>query len=283
MFFASAYLKALLCLLLAFPFNLNLSELFQSESAKELQRLQSGAESALKKENLPLAKEAYAEIIKRIEPTDGSGTLQKVDWPTYVDTYLRYGEILLTLKEEELGMRLLNGLLAARPPKNFIPKIQLLLARFLAASARPIEAYRLMREAQSMLPETEWQGGDRSFFHALEFSLEEQTHTRLIKGSALMKGGYYKEAAKVYGKLYESIEKGALAGKFLEKSEELALTASLLLRLGECAYFLGDMPRALRLISKPPFREMQEKLSDQMRARLFFSRGLYPFRTGPRC
>lgn len=213
---------------------------WSDDEEKQLRTLHQTAEAAIKNENFEEAKRAYGELIGRI----GVNTAQKysVDWPTYIDIVLRYAKACEELNDMHEGEKALARLIAKSPPLELLGPVQLMHARFTAQNKSPGEAFIEMKKIPT-LPET-WKKEDLSFFHALEYSLNDHYDQLIRKAKRYLVAGFYNEAISLYEEIIQAIESGHYPKAALEGS---LIAKKIRYRLAEAYYSQANFEQSLML------------------------------------
>ncbi|MFZ0564807.1 MAG: tetratricopeptide repeat protein [Chlamydiales bacterium] len=179
---------------------------FWEDEEKKLRQLHQNAELAMQEGDFERAKEAYVELIDRIDIR----TSQKyqVDWPTYIDSFLRLTEAYESLGNYEEGKQALTKLLDRHPPPRLASRVQLALARLVAREKPAGVAYVNLKSVVHSYPPETWRLEDLSYFRALELSLDSYYDSLIQKAKRFQLSNVYSEAITLYQEILEGIEKG---------------------------------------------------------------------------
>ena len=173
-----------------------MSSFFWEDEEKKLRQLHQSAEVAMQGGDFETAREAYEELIKRIDMRNPQK--YRVDWPTYIDSVLRLTEAYEALGEFEEGKKALSLLLGRKPPSPLLSRVKVAQARLVAREQTPGEAYVNMKYAVSDHSLETWGSTDLSFFRALEFSLDDYYDSLIQKAKRYQVSHFYKEAIALY-------------------------------------------------------------------------------------
>lgn len=210
------------------------------------EELQSSAESCFSAKDFSAAKEHYEKLIKQLPSHLGNDLLES---RAIVDHYLRLGALYLQLQEYAEGEKLLVGLLGKKPHPELLPSITVLLAKFYSYQKKTGEGYLAMLEALQGVAISQWRPEERSFFHAVEYSLNEFYDSLFQKAKRLSVAGSYKLAITEYEALLLSLEKGY----FPKAREDSLLKKKVTFRLAEAYFHEANFDKTLSLsLNYPP-------------------------------
>ncbi len=215
---------------------------WSADEEKQLRNLHQNAEAAIKKHDFEEAKTSYEELISRI----GVNTTQKycVDWPAYVDIVLRFTEACEAVGDCEEGEKALTRLLMKNPPIEQQPRIKLMRARLNSTLKSPGDAYREMQSVTQTLPEEAWKKEDRSFFYALQYSLDSHYDALGRKAKRYLVTGFYNEAITLYEEILHAIDVGQYPKALLNDS---LVQKKIRYRLAESFYAQANYEQTLAL------------------------------------
>lgn len=179
-----------------------------SAEEKELRNLHASASTHVKRKEYCQAEKAFESILARIDPPFLTTSKYKIDWTTYIDLILRLAETKYSLKEYKDGEHLLLKLIEAHPPEEYLPGVYLLLARYKAIQNDQPSSYLTMLKASQILALEKWKGEDRSFFHSIEYLLDDYFDKSLKKARRFAIADNTSDAIKIYEEVQLAITKG---------------------------------------------------------------------------
>lgn len=214
---------------------------FWEDEEKEIKSLAQVGEHALHMEDFGAAKVAYDALFKKLEGERGF-----LSWVSYIDYHLHYVRTLEALKEFDEAQKLLDNLMAQKPPNEMLPKVRLTQARLTATHSSPEKSFLEMSKIASFLPMARWSREDLSFYRALCYSLDEHFDTLLQKARRLFVTNHYEEAKGIYEEILAAISGGYFPKASLNKD---LIEKKVRYCLAECHYSLTEYEKTLSLIN----------------------------------
>src|ERR1700722_11835708 len=213
---------------------------FWEDEEKQLRQLHQSGEMALQKGDFEVAKVAFEELLSRSSIL--SSQKHHIDWATYVDVSMRLSMCYEELNEKKEAEKILKQLLAKCPPEEFIPRIKLMKARLTAMQESPLDAYLEIRSLASKFPQTDWSSKDRTFFHALEPSLDIYFDNLMAKAKRFFTAGCYSEASTMYEEILSAVDRGCYPKA---KNPDSLIVKKMRYRLAECYFLTADYAKSL--------------------------------------
>ncbi len=128
---------------------------FWEDEEKKLRQLHQSAEIAMQGSDFKAAKEAYIELVDRIDIRPSKK--YRVDWPTYIDIVIRLTHAYEAMNEIAEAKKTIEVLAALHPPPEFLARIQLIQVRLAARQKSPGRTYVEMKSVISNHPSEEWE------------------------------------------------------------------------------------------------------------------------------
>jgi tetratricopeptide (TPR) repeat protein len=166
---------------------------------KEIQNLYQEVLRAKKENDLSTAKDRLKKILQLTPRSQYKSFF-------YLDNVLMLSSIEVEQGAYEQAHEHLKHIMSLSPPEEIYFQVQTIKAKAFSKENKPEQAYQMMSALQEKISLENWNEDSRSFYLALELSLNDKHESNLRNAQRLAEGGLFLESIPLYQEVLQAIE-----------------------------------------------------------------------------